>query len=125
MPTHDKGIQGAGWLNIVLGLLIIATPYMTGDTGTTPLWNGIIAGVIVIALAGYNAYTASQHHSERALAPAALNVLVGLWVLFSGFFMAVSQAYVWTMVVWGAILVVSAGYNTWAASDARTSTRAM
>lgn len=116
---HRAGIQGAAWLNIVLGALVLLTPFFTGQTAQFPLWSAVLSGAAVIALAGYNVYAASQRHTERAGGPAVANVLVGLWVLVSGFVLAVSTAYVSSMALYGAIIVLAALYNTWAATDAR------
>lgn len=116
---HSKGIQGAAWLNIVLGALILLTPFFTNQTDVGPLWSAVLAGAAVIILAGFNAYTATQRHTERAYGPAVVNVLLGLWVFVSPFVFVVSTAYMTSMLIYGVILVVAAGYNTWAASDAR------
>lgn len=121
MAVHSKGVQGAGWLTIVLGVLILLTPFFTGETvaDTAPLWSGLISGAAVIVLAGFNTYAGARRQTERAYGPAILNVLIGIWVLASGFVLVASMTYAWTMAVLGLILVVSAAYNTWASSDAR------
>lgn len=120
---HRKGIQGAAWLNIVLGALILLTPFFSGDYTTqftgVALWSAVLSGLVVIALAGYNAYEAGHQHTEKAFGPAMANVVVGLWVLVSPFVFAVSTAYMTAMVIFGIALIAAAGYNTWAASDAR------
>lgn len=115
---HRKGIQGAAWLNIVLGALILLTPFFT-TVGMLPFWSAVLSGAVVIVLAGYNAYEANQRHTERAYGPAIANVVVGLWVLVSPFVFAVTAAYTTALVIFGIALIAAAGYNTWAASDAR------
>lgn len=117
--THSKGLQGAAWVNIVLGLLILATPFFTGDTSTAPLWNALVTGALIVVLSGFNAYAGAQKDTGRAYGPAMTNILIGLYVVAMGFFMTVSTAYVTSMVIYGLIVVALAAYNTWAASDAR------
>jgi len=116
---HRTGISTAAWLNIVLGALIFLTPFFTGETAAAPLWNGLLVGAVVMLLAGINAYEGAARHTERAYGPAVANVVLGVWAFLSGFFLVVGTAYLWSMVAYGTILVVSAGYNTWAAADAR------
>lgn len=119
MAMHSKGVQGAGWLNIVIGALVFLTPFFTATTAQGPLWSGLLSGAAVILLAGFNVYAGAKRNTENAFGPAILNVLIGIWVLLSGFVLATALTYTWTMAVLGAVLIVSAGYNTWAASDAR------
>lgn len=122
MPEHSNVIRGASTLNIVAGALILLVPFFTNAAGAA-LWSNLLAGIAVIALAGYNVYAAGQRHAGRVFGPALANVAIGLWVLASGFLLAAPAAYMTWNVVLGVVLAAAAGYNTYAASKARGTTR--
>ena len=49
------------WINTVLGLWLVVSPFILGYSATTvALWNGIIVGVVVIVLAVWAAFTFGQ-----------------------------------------------------------------
>ena len=52
------------WANIVLGLWLIAAPFVIGYSGQAPLYNDIVLGIIVIGLAAWSsgATTEAQSH---------------------------------------------------------------
>lgn len=115
---HRTGIQGTGIMNVVLGAAIFLSPFFTADTGAV-LWSNTVAGALVVILAAFSIYTANQYHTERAVGSGAANLVLGLWVLASGFLLGMSAALLTANIVFGAILAIAAGYNTWAAADAR------
>lgn len=115
---HRTGIQGAGIVNAVLGAAIFLSPFFTADAGAA-LWSNTIAGALVVVLAAFSIYTANQHHTERAVGSAAANLVLGLWVLASGFMLSMTAALLTGNIVFGAILAIAAAYNTWAAANAR------
>jgi len=46
------------WINVVLGLWLIASPFVLGySTMAAALWSSIITGLVVIVLAGWAAFT--------------------------------------------------------------------
>lgn len=50
------------WIVALLGLWMLVTPFvMTGsiDSGSA-MWNNVIAGLLVLVLAGWNGYEAQQ-----------------------------------------------------------------
>lgn len=53
-------------LSALLGLWMIATPFVYGYANQTVLASGVVSGVIVAVLEGYNAYTASMETREMA-----------------------------------------------------------
>lgn len=115
---HRKSIEGVATTNIVLAAVVFFAPFFTGDGGGVFASN-LVSGVLVAALAGYNIYAATQRHTERAYAPAIINILVGLWVLASGYVYGATMALTATNAAMGALIAVLASYNTWAAHDAR------
>ena len=55
---------GAAVGSVILGLWLIATPFVTQvAAGGWLLWNDVIVGAIVAGLAGYNAYEAADYDS--------------------------------------------------------------
>ena len=56
-PMTTKWI---GWINIVLGLWILISPFVVGFTGMAALWNNIILGIIIIVMAAWSS-SASPH----------------------------------------------------------------
>lgn len=115
---HRKGIEGAATTNVVLAAAVFLAPFFTG-ADMVLLTSNMVTGVLLAALAGYNIYAASQRHTERAYAPAVVNVVLGLWVLVSGFFVPTNLALTVTNAILGAAVAILATYNTWAANDAR------
>lgn len=114
----NAGIETGAWVNIVLGVLVIATPFFTAVEGSA-FWNDILVGLLVIVLAGYNAWAAANAHVGSVLWPASANVLLGVWLILFPFFADVTLAYFWANLIFGALIVIAAVYNAWAASTAR------
>jgi len=56
----------ASGLSALLGLWLIATPFVYGYANQTILASSALSGVIVAVLEGYNAYTASMETRELA-----------------------------------------------------------
>lgn len=57
--TSETGNAWASTLAGLLGLWLIATPFVYGAAGAV-LWSGVVSGVVVAVLSGYNAYAASD-----------------------------------------------------------------
>ncbi|MFB6109085.1 MAG: hypothetical protein ABEJ82_09665 [Haloplanus sp.] len=55
----ETGNVWASGLAGLLGLWTIATPFVYG-AGSTSMWSGVVSGVVVAVLSGYNAYAASN-----------------------------------------------------------------
>lgn len=53
IPTQMNWLS---WVNAILGLLLIASPFLLQFTDlTVAFWNNIIVGIVVAVLAGWNA----------------------------------------------------------------------
>ena len=45
----------ASWVNLVLGIWLIIAPFVIGYSAeSTPLWNDVLLGILVAALAGWS-----------------------------------------------------------------------
>lgn len=68
--TADETDSGSPWaagLSALLGLWMIASPFVFGMDVDAVYWNDIVAGVLVAGIAGYNAY---QTRRERRVTTA-------------------------------------------------------
>jgi SPW repeat len=52
--THQ---QGWSWINLVLGIWIIISPFVLGFLSEAEMWNNIALGIIIGAIALHNAYS--------------------------------------------------------------------
>lgn len=67
--NDEEVSSGAAGLNALLGLWMIAAPFVFA-AGTAMLWNNVIVGAAVAIFAGYNAYVATQTSGQRGAQPA-------------------------------------------------------
>lgn len=55
----------ASWLNLVLGIWLVLAPFVLQYSDvTTPLWNDVVVGVIVAALALWSGVAATSRHAH-------------------------------------------------------------
>lgn len=131
----EEGKWAAG-LNVLLGLGLIATPFVldwliTTGVWTTDLfgesiagnaWNDVIIGAGIAALAAYNYYRAANEE-EISTGAASLVALLGLWMIVAPFvFEPTTEVGFWYDVVVGALVAILAGYNVYTARDVETTT---
>ncbi len=61
-PTEYEGVS---WVNFVLGIWLLVSPFVLGLANIEPLvWNNIIVGVVVLALAATSALATRQLHES-------------------------------------------------------------
>lgn len=51
------------WVNVVLGIWLIVSPFFTGVSTVSMFWNGIISGIIVAALALWSSSASRKIHA--------------------------------------------------------------
>ena len=51
---------GLSWINLLLGIWLIASPFILGITSLAVIWNNIILGVIVAVMAVWSATAVTQ-----------------------------------------------------------------
>lgn len=56
--TSETGAAWASGLAGLLGLWMIATPFVYGAAAS--MWSSVVSGIVVAVLSGYNAYEASE-----------------------------------------------------------------
>jgi hypothetical protein len=50
------------WINVIFGLWLIISPFFLGYVNTASLWNDIILGIIVAALAAWSSSAATTQY---------------------------------------------------------------
>ena len=120
--TISTTIKWLAGVNGLLGLWLIAAPFIwsapVGD-----LWSDVIVGLLIAGLAGYNYYRELNDRSASQ-ASAALNTLLGIWLLIAPFVLSVNGVLLWNDVLVGALVLLFAGYN-WGAADFDISDRSI
>jgi hypothetical protein len=82
------------WIGLLLGIVIAATPWITGTVGNDPVtWNAVVVGAIVIGLALLQMVNLQIWEES-------LELLCGLWLMASPF----TFAYGGTLRTWHLVL---------------------
>ena len=109
MSTTTKWLAGT---NAVLGLWLIAAPFVLGVTGAG-VWNAVVVGSLIALASGYNWYlTTTDEEVNRLVAYSA--AVLGLWVIAAPFVFGVGTAATWNDVVVGAVVASFGGYDGYA-----------
>ena len=96
------------WINLLLGIALLISPFLMGFATGTPMTNAVIAGIVIAALA-IAALVSFAVWEEW------LNLLLGLWVLISPWvlgFTGMTSAFQ-THVVIGVAVAVLAAIELW------------
>lgn len=93
----------------MLGLWLIAAPFVLGVTGSS-LWNAVIVGVIIASLGGYNWYQISQGN-PLSKGSAGTNAVLGAWLIAAPFVFAAGSAMMWNNVIAGLLVLGFGWYN--------------
>jgi F0F1-type ATP synthase membrane subunit c/vacuolar-type H+-ATPase subunit K len=109
--NNDQQIRTAGWVNLVLGIWLIISPFVIGFAGTGLSRSNVIFGIIIAILSLFQV----SSPSESAWA-GWLNALFGLWILVSPFVLGfMGLGALWNGIILGIIVAVIA---VWAATSA-------
>jgi len=103
------------WLNAILGIWLILSPFILGyGNVTSATWNDIIVGILLAVVAGW---VASARVASSA--PKWFCFILGIWLIFSPFILGFSGQAVpfWNNIIIG---IVSAVLAAWAASMSPT-----
>lgn len=61
-PTEREGVS---WINVVLGVWLLAAPFALGYTATAAaMWNDIVIGIVVVVLAAWSAMASRGHQAS-------------------------------------------------------------
>jgi hypothetical protein len=97
---------GNSWVNILLGIWVIVSPFVLAIHSSRAVWNNVVTGVLVGILA-------LIRWSVRQPGLSWLNLLLGIWLVISPFVLFLSGAAMWNNVILGIIICALALTNTY------------
>jgi SPW repeat-containing protein len=103
---------GSSWVNILLGVWVIISPFVLGMNVPKAIWNNVIAGALVVILA----ITRLSMHQRGWSWP---NLLLGIWLVISPFVLFLGGPAMWNNVVLGVIAAALALTNTYSKAPAK------
>lgn len=98
-----QNTAGGSWLNVLLGIWIVISPFVLGFSNRIPImWNNIATGGAIFLLA--------LGRSRGRYGLSALVVLLGIWLIISPFVLVASLRLVgvWNNVILGIIVALLA-----------------
>jgi SPW repeat len=104
---------GNSWVNILLGIWVIISPFMFGIHAPKGIWNNVITGVVVGVLA---IIRLSMHQPGWSW----LNLILGIWLVISPFVLFLSGAAMWNNVILGILICAFSLTNTYSRMPAQT-----
>ena len=112
--NNDQQVKTAGWINVIFGIWLIASPFLLGFGGTNLSRNNVVFGIIIAVLSLLEV----SMPSESAWA-GWLNAVFGMWILISPFVLGFTgMSALWNGIFAGIIIAVLA---IWAATSASES----
>lgn len=106
MNTTTKWLAGT---NAVLGLWLIAAPFVLGVTGAGR-WNTVVIGSLIAIGGDYNWYLASKGEKVNRLV-AYSTAFLGLLIIAAPFVFDLGTVVMWNDVIVGALVASFGGYN--------------
>lgn len=119
MVGRSRGVFAAAWLNVLLGLVAVAIPFLFDADGLLPMWGNAVAGLLVVALAGYNVWAAWNVAASPMAWAAATNALLGIWLVVYPLLIDVPVGMRVANVALGVLIALVASYNAWSAALGR------
>jgi hypothetical protein len=112
VSTREWSLSGNSWVNILLGIWIIASPFVLGFHSKA-MWNNVVVGVGVGVLA---LIRWGMHQPGWSW----LNLILGIWLVISPFVFFLSGAAMWNNVILGIIVAAFALTNTYSKVSVET-----
>ena len=106
VSMSDRSGNGNSWVNIVLGIWVIVSPFVLASHSSKAIWNNVITGALVCILA---IIRWSIHQRGWSW----LNLILGIWLVISPFVFFLSGAAMWNNVILGIIVAALALTNTY------------
>ena len=103
--------RGSGWVNIVLGIWVIVSPFVLGTHSPKGIWNNVVTGFVVGILAVLRLSMLQQGWSS-------LNLILGIWLVISPFVLFLSGVVMWSNVIVGILIAALALNNTYSKASA-------
>ena len=99
--------RSLSWVVALIGLLELVSPFVLGFSGlTTPLYNSIIFGILLIIL-GVWAANSKDARTDRTLD--IVNAIIGVWLILSPFILGFSMhsvAAMWDSIIAGILTII-------------------
>jgi len=113
VSMSERSASGNSWVNIVLGIWVIISPFVLGIHTPKGIWNNIVIGAVV----GILAIIRWRMHQPGW---SWLNLILGIWLVISPFVLFLSGAVMWNNVILGIIVAAFALTNTYSKVSAET-----
>ena len=104
VPARSKG--EIGWLNVLLGIWVVISPFVLGFHSSMAVWNNVVTGAVVgiLALIRWR-----MHRPGWSW----LNLILGIWLVISPFVLFLSSTAMWNNVIVGIIIAAAALSHTY------------
>jgi len=105
--TSDSITGGASWLNVLLGIWVIISPFVVQFAQLpAAMWNNVIVGIVIAILALIRTSTPRQIGWSWA------NVILGIWMIISPFALGtMTTAILWNNIILGVVIAIVASAN--------------
>lgn len=101
------GERGSSWVNILLGIWILISPFILTFALPRAIWNNVVTGIVVGILAIIRLSVPNQAGWSW------INALLGLWLIISPFVLMFAHGNaLWNNVILGIIVAAFALSNT-------------
>ena len=107
-----KTAKNLNWVIAIAGLWEVVAPFiLTYSKATTPMWDAIIVGIVLVVL---GAWAALANASGTVKILSWVNAVIGLWLIVAPFILSYTSvaAAMWNDIVVGIVVVV---LGVWAA----------
>ena len=103
----EQNRAGAVWINVLLGIWVIISPFVLAFPSQKAIWNNVAAGIVIGVLAIIRSFMREQ------LGWSWINVLLAIWLIVSPFVLGfMSGAALWNNVILGIIIAAIALSNS-------------
>ncbi|HTZ55645.1 MAG TPA: SPW repeat protein [Candidatus Acidoferrum sp.] len=115
----------ASWINIVVGILAIISPFALHDTSQGVIWSTVITGAVIViaAVIELSVYPSSSNMNYWPV----INVIAGIWLVISTSLAIGDVGMIWSNIVLGimaiATAIVALGYERVHASGSQPAAR--
>jgi len=112
--NNEQQIRTAGWINLILGVWLIVSPFLLGFAGMGLSRSNVIFGIIIAILSLFQVSSPSESTWAGWL-----SALFGIWVLISPFILGfVGMGALWNGIIVGIVVAIVAIWAATASSSA-------
>jgi hypothetical protein len=112
VETPARSRNGSSWLNVLLGVWVIISPFVLAIHSPRGMWNNIIIGAVISILALIRWGTRQPGLSW-------LNLILAIWLVVSPFVLFLAGAAMWNNVILGIIIAAAALSHTYSKGSNR------